>query len=281
MSAINSLDTDPLTLNLEDDKECSICDYKLSDLAIFNEGYFITPLHRIMQKNCAECLKKILDKLGSREELPELKTCPGSKTALHLAAESGSLSCLKLILPYLNIDELQRLDNDCNSPLFSAIINGNELCFQLLLDYYLETHIMNHNVDIMDHNMDIMKYAILNPLSGCSILHIAAKNGQKAIMKIILSSKYDNFRHIPGFTVDTQQTNRWTPLMFASSNGYMECVKFLVKKGANILHNGNGNFVFNNTNAIQLAKTHEIAEYLLQRAYPPTMTKSAIRTPSL
>ena len=58
-----------------------------------------------------------------------------------------------------------------------------------------------------------------------SPLHIAALNGQLAIVKHLISL---------GENIDCKSINDETPLYAASQNGHLEVVKYLISKGANI-----------------------------------------------
>ncbi|QOD38396.1 ankyrin repeat domain-containing protein [Candidatus Wolbachia massiliensis] len=150
------------------------------------------------------------------------KSANGNK-ALHTAAFNGHKNVVEFFLNRgLSIN-----DPGCNgfTPLHLAAEAGHLEVTEFLIA---------KKADIYARNAD-----------GSNALHVAAANGHKDIVEFFLGDKCGTYVRImdtpgisiasyQGVSIDTADTDGWTSLHYASCNGELEVVKFLVSKGANI-----------------------------------------------
>ncbi|KAL6479112.1 hypothetical protein MHYP_G00125450 [Metynnis hypsauchen] len=128
-------------------------------------------------------------------------------TILLQAASQGNVTLLSMLLnqdPPMDINHLQQ---DLTSALFSAAQNGHPECLNLLLT-------LGVSADAPDKN-------------GFSPLHIAAANGHQGCVQALLGH---------GAEVERECVGGRTALILASEHGSVECVRVLLDAGANRSH---------------------------------------------
>jgi ankyrin repeat protein len=124
-----------------------------------------------------------------------------NNTPLLIAAEHGREDVVELFVGRYKVDPNQYVHY---TPLFLATQNGHYGVCKLLVD-------AGANVDIVDDE------------HKCTPLHLAASNNHLAIMKLLLEN---------GATVDCTDKRGFTPLLMAATEDYFEAVRLLVKHGA-------------------------------------------------
>jgi len=135
-------------------------------------------------------------KKGKIVKIVERKT-----TELHIAAQKGEISRLKLLLE--NGAPVDVLDRDEASPLHHAAYNGHMKCVKKLLDF-------NADIELKDSE-------------GSTPLHNAAFQGHDEICEVLIKK---------GASVEVEDMQGGTPLLNAACNGHDEVVKLLLKKSA-------------------------------------------------
>lgn len=158
-----------------------------------------TALHKAAEFGSLDLIKLILDKGG--HTLFDKKDVKNA-TPLLIAAEHGREDVVELFLGQYKVDPNQYVHY---TPLFLATQNGHYGVCKLLVD-------AGANVDLVDDT------------HGCTPLHLAASNNHLAIMRLLLEN---------GAAPDATDKRGFTPLLMAATEDYFDAVRLLVKHGAN------------------------------------------------
>jgi ankyrin repeat protein len=157
-------------------------------------------LHKAAEFGSIGLIKLILEKGGAvLFDKRDVKKA----TPLLIAAEHGREDVVELFLVEHKVDPNQYVHY---TPLFLATQNGHYGVCKLLVD-------AGANVDIKDDT------------HGCTPLHLAASNNHLAIMRLLLEN---------GATVDCVDKRGFTPLLMAATEDYFDAVRLLAKHGANV-----------------------------------------------
>ncbi|MBQ8517950.1 MAG: ankyrin repeat domain-containing protein [Akkermansia sp.] len=189
-------------------------------------GY--TPLLLASRWGNSSCVKLLLNAPG----IDINKAVDDGETPLYKAAAGGHSACVRLLLQAPGID-VNKAENSYGwTPLTVAAIEGQEDCFRRLL----------RAPDININKKD---------LYGVNVLFHSAFNGYRDGVKRLLSrgidtSAYDaavtaifrndvqelNRRIADGYNVNTKGIYRMTPLLWAAGLGREDCVRILLRAGA-------------------------------------------------
>lgn len=162
-------------------------------------------------------------------------------TLLHIACENGQSSMIDELNNYLPNVDLQ--NNDGNTPLHLAVLNNNLNCVQKMITLNANKEIKNNRkktpltFSIEKDFKPIYDYLVSNGSQvtsddswGSSILHHAAKNGNKDLLISYISANSDNKYTL----LNKRDRNGNTPLYIAVYNNQLEFVKELITQGANV-----------------------------------------------
>ncbi|KAK6491297.1 transient receptor potential cation channel [Huso huso] len=127
-------------------------------------------------------------------------------TPLHLAAQSGHESLVRLLLNYPGVQADAETNLHGSTPLHLAAQNGHTAVVGLLLSK------STSQLHLKDRR-------------GRTCLHLAAANGHHEMVRGLLGQ---------GAEINDTDKNGWTPLHFASKSGFLETVRFLVESGASV-----------------------------------------------
>ncbi|KAJ8386825.1 hypothetical protein AAFF_G00166200 [Aldrovandia affinis] len=128
-------------------------------------------------------------------------------TPLHLAAQSGHESLVRLLLNYPGVQADAETDVQGSTPLHLAAQNGHTAVVGLLLS---RSSSLLH----------------LKDRRGRTCLHLAAASGHIAMARALLGQ---------GAEINHTDKGVWTPLHYAAKSGCLEMVRFLVESGASAL----------------------------------------------
>ena len=207
---------------------------------------------------CANCNPNIQDFYGS--------------TPLHVASRNGHLDCVKLIVEQSTVRVDPDLTNkSAETALFIACENGHKDVAEYLLTHAecnqsVKNEVGNTMVHVASRNghLKIVKFIIetntvsIDPdeLNDCdqTALHLACRNGHGLIIEYLLTRAKCN--------PNLKDINGNTPLHVASGNGYLECVKSIIKTSSVSVDRNSKNI--NEQTALHLACGHaDVTEYLL------------------
>ncbi|XP_041105107.1 transient receptor potential cation channel, subfamily N, member 1 isoform X2 [Polyodon spathula] len=127
-------------------------------------------------------------------------------TPLHLAAQSGHESLVRLLLNYPGVQADAETNLHGSTPLHLAAQNGHTAVVGLLLSK------STSQLHLKDRR-------------GRTCLHLAAANGHLEMVRGLLGQ---------GAEINDTDKNGWTPLHFASKSGFLETVRLLVESGASV-----------------------------------------------
>ncbi|KAL9083045.1 MAG: hypothetical protein Q9159_006024 [Coniocarpon cinnabarinum] len=180
-------------------------------------------------------LGPIKELLAQRPALAALPLEQDERTALHFAAEMGSLGIVKLLLN--KTAPVDARDEDHSTPLHLAVKVEAPECVRLLL-------MRGANKDAEDDNSRT-PIAYAAPFQECAwILNYGPdreakdNDGETALMRfirrrnvpVIKSLIRQGARH----TYQTSKNGERTPLVYASEQGYEDIVKLLLEAGADV-----------------------------------------------
>lgn len=242
----NKWSDNPQTLMDELSDRYEICLNLNGELSHFNEPYKEvreirynphneTPLHEIMRNNCTKCLNKIIEQELHKYDhvFPTLKKSKkNSFTALDIAVKFGSIACLKIILPYIKIDEIED-SLDISMLVDSALKHGNTQTLTLMLNHILKCMELK-TIENIYHDF----HKIFNP-----------KRNQVPILKVILE-----FIQSCGDRLNAKDREHKIEKLLIKSieQGFLDCVEYLVE-----------NYKLSITKEIlTYSKNHEMSFYL-------------------
>jgi ankyrin repeat protein len=158
-------------------------------------GSGLTPLMVSAKNGDGDMLDFLLQK-GASIQLVDTQF---QSTAVHFAAEAGSIYCLKVLQK--SGASFSVKNKNGNSPLHVAALNGKEDVFMFLLD-----SVPKKEVEEKDKR-------------GVTALHLAAFSGSSTIIKTLVKSN---------LSINVQDTNGNTPLHFAVQKGNILATKTLL-----------------------------------------------------
>ncbi|XP_018318975.1 uncharacterized protein LOC108732588 isoform X2 [Agrilus planipennis] len=233
------------SVNLKDEEGCSalhfaavynqeekcvkyLIEHKADPKMKDNNGF--TPIHYAVAGNNYKAVEYLLSAVGSNfimhgADMP-------LTTPLHLAAVSGSLDILSMLLPYFH-DTNVRTEHG-STPLLIAAREGYTHCVQMLLRFG-------------------SKVAICDNIYSMNPVHYSAKNGHMHCLALLLDNTEDKS------VINMSDSLQRTPLMLAVLGGHTDCALNLLKSGAdpNIVDGDNRSSLFravvnSQNNAVQL-----------------------------
>eukprot|EP01038_Epipyxis_sp_PR26KG_P006096 gene6096-8400_t len=183
----------------------------------------------------------------------EAKAQGGNKSILMIASERGLSDSIEVLLSdptEKNIipSHIDKEDTLGNTALIYASMNGMLSTVEILLKYGAKIDqqnkkgwssimyaIANSHHDIVHLLMDKKADVNLSDKKGYTSLMIASENGNESILLFLVSPSI-----VSNIDLDQQDAQGSTALMKACANGHLNCVKILMKAGANIHCNSNG-----------------------------------------
>eukprot|EP01104_Vermistella_antarctica_P001160 TRINITY_DN1121_c0_g1_i1.p1 TRINITY_DN1121_c0_g1~~TRINITY_DN1121_c0_g1_i1.p1 ORF type:complete len:694 (+),score=171.48 TRINITY_DN1121_c0_g1_i1:414-2495(+) len=186
-------------------------------------GFDTTPLHKAAAEGHLECMQILLGKDADVNERDVRDTTP-----LHHAAQAAQLSCVHVLL----IKGAEPNATDCfqQTALHKACVRGNAEVVR---------HLLEHGADVALADVD-----------GSTSLHKACANGHTACSQLLLEhSEGGSVSSAPksGMAVDEtaeftrrramldrRSLNGKTPLQWATINGHLGCVSYLLSCGARV-----------------------------------------------
>ncbi|XP_075985740.1 transient receptor potential cation channel subfamily A member 1-like [Anticarsia gemmatalis] len=133
------------------------------------------------------------------------------ETAIHLAAATGNLDILNLIVTVAKqVNAIDIKNSQKETPLFKAVMNGHTECVKRLLQE---------------------KACIMNFLPNeVTIFHVAAEKGNLEVLQVLLDHDYVLTRAMVNFL--TSDKNGFGPIHYAVQNNHPKCVKLLLSKNS-------------------------------------------------
>ncbi|XP_055370831.1 uncharacterized protein LOC129605233 [Condylostylus longicornis] len=188
-----------------------------------------TALHLAAGSNHLETIKILLCQETIDINLPNLE----NSTALHLAAYMGHKNVIEALLNFEKINIFARDGNGCTA-LHLACQNGQKDIVQLLCDKCLDINTKDNLLwtplfyAVEDNRIDIISFLLqrkdidLNNVSrdGYTVLHLAAGNGNKKIVEILLT-------YTKNKNINYKSSEGCTPLHLAAQNGHKDVVFIL------------------------------------------------------
>ena len=237
------------------------------------DGY-LSPIHAAMVNSCTDCLRLILPRVNNID----VKDSDGD-TALIIAAKNDEVELAKILLE--SGADAEVANNTGNTPLHIACSRGNETISALLVRKCPKAIAMQStNVKTAPLHLAVMAGSIscvklllrrgankdCKAHEGVTAMHLAAVLGQRQMVQYLLDRGADSMaltdeerlplhsacthgrtevadvllRHYPK-AVNAKSKTKSTPLHEAASGGGVNCVKLLLKKGADTTaKNANG-----------------------------------------
>ncbi|CAI27668.1 Conserved hypothetical protein [Ehrlichia ruminantium str. Gardel] len=143
--------------------------------------YGYTALHFAAMYNAKRCAEFLL-KCNSGKSVVLRKHVKSSITPFHLAAASGSIDVLKLLVKY-NPDDIEKRDAMGRSIVHHAAMSNDSSTLSFCIDLGL-----NVNDQVMLHVDNDLDEGI-NDSEGCTALHFAVEAGNLPIVAYLLSCK--------------------------------------------------------------------------------------------
>eukprot|EP00766_Chilomastix_caulleryi_P000803 gnl/Chilomastix_caulleri/1782.p1 GENE.gnl/Chilomastix_caulleri/1782~~gnl/Chilomastix_caulleri/1782.p1 ORF type:complete len:228 (-),score=58.97 gnl/Chilomastix_caulleri/1782:209-892(-) len=132
---------------------------------------------------------------------------------LNLAARSGSIKCVSLLLKTNAVNDINSIDALYWTPLHYAAEGGFTQIVKMLLDF-------GADVNTQDDE-------------GLTPLHKASENGHLSVVQLLLDAGCSKLAG--PINVDAKFRSHFTALHFAAQNGHDAIVKSLVNHGANVM----------------------------------------------
>ena len=200
------------------------------DLASVNILFGMTPLHWAVQKGCLDMAELLL---ASKADV-DAKDVLG-ETALHYAARNGRLDIVGLLLA--SGAEVNARNKAGDTPYWLATCAGHEKVMTQLewyggnaghmfgIDIYMAA--TTGDVEVVRKLLKSHPELVFEkkPRTGETPLHMAARNGHTAVVKLLLAENAD---------ANVQNNDGVTPLHYAAVNGRRNVVDVLLAAGANI-----------------------------------------------
>ncbi|XP_026331563.1 transient receptor potential channel pyrexia-like [Hyposmocoma kahamanoa] len=137
---------------------------------------------------------------------------PTKENVLHVAAENGHTEILNYLLQCTS-SFINNINGKGETALIKATINGHLDCVKLLL---------TNGADIK-----------ITTKEKVNVFHVAAENGHLEILKYLLEQKLKEEELLLN-TLTESKNGSFGPIHFAVSNNHGDCVKLLLKKGADV-----------------------------------------------
>ena len=185
--------------NRIDALECLLS--KCVDDVVNGEKEKLSPLHYASFHDRIYIVLYIVEKYPC---LVHLKASADEKrhTSFHLAAGSGNVECMKVLLDHGA--KIETVDTDGSTALFYAARNGKPEAVQFLHD---------RGASAVTANQE-----------GCLPLHDACHNGHVEVARFLLQKHPE----IVDLTT-SKESGLWTPLHMAAQKGSVDCIKLLLQ----------------------------------------------------
>lgn len=141
-------------------------------------------------------------------------------TALHIAADDGSISLLQYLLKQTSLD-INALDNNGQTPLQIASLQDRLKHVELLCGERGRVQIAQR-VGFDDHGDFQIKSRLYE---GCNAIHLASIAKSAPMLKFLIEDQ-------PAKVLNQQDSRGLTPLFWAVQSGFLEGVKLLVAHDA-------------------------------------------------
>ncbi|XP_022092419.1 espin-like [Acanthaster planci] len=187
-----------------------------------------TPMHHAAAGGAVRCLRRLL-----KVENPDVTTKSG-RTAVSLAAQAGSVSCLEALIDQAEADP-QRADEDGMTPVHYAAQAGHLNCTHWLVrrarcslnDSRKKDGATAMHLAAGKGRCPILQWALNRELSfgeeldvfGRTPVHYAAEEGQITVLR--------TFAKFPRVHLDVKDFLGRTPSNLAERRGHSACVRFL------------------------------------------------------
>ncbi|CAK9036684.1 unnamed protein product [Durusdinium trenchii] len=183
---------------------------------------------------CAENRAEAVEEMLQLPQNPNTVALANGRGALHLAAEEGHVSCLRLLLE-ARADKDAALDD--YTPLHLATRNGHVEVVETLLKFGVEKDTSTREGATPLHVASLQGHAeVVRSLlqagadkdkatfdEGFTPLHLACHRGSLEVIQMLLAA---------GANKDTTLSNGQTPLHSAANVGHLEVVRLLLSVGA-------------------------------------------------
>ena len=183
-----------------------IVDINKNELENSKSGTHWTPLMHAVHKDRIEFVKKLVAR-GADVKVTDRKN---DRSLLHNATEHGYTEMCQLLLTY-DVD-INTIDIDGESPLWTACRKGYGDIVELLLNYDLSQQICNINLK--------------KTSNGQTPIFVASDRGYLPIVKLLLEYK------LMECNVNDTDLHLRTPLLRACTKSHTEVVKLLLQNGA-------------------------------------------------
>lgn len=160
-------------------------------------------------------------------------------SALHIAAAYGAGACLKALLNFLDLDDINCVDNDNETPLLKAAENGHvEIIGILLRQLKINLNVVNKRTGFsalhkaaMNGHLDVtvmllqcgdLKTHLCSYIDSTTPLHLAAREGHAGVVAELLA-------HLSVNEIFQLTNSFYTPLQLAIKNGHQAVVTEYIK----------------------------------------------------
>eukprot|EP00039_Didymoeca_costata_P012792 m.185833 g.185833 ORF g.185833 m.185833 type:complete len:1038 (+) comp15584_c0_seq3:475-3588(+) len=205
-----------------------------------NEPFPRTALHIAAEINHVDLLKRHLkDRSQDYINAVDEDGC----TALHVAAENGSVECLQLLLEASPECAWKQANDSCagSMPVHLAVRKNRKECVEILMQLpYMgeatdsERHTAMHLASLFGYTECLLSILKLDPRSarlkdkgGHTPLHFSAALNLLECTQLLLI--YSTYKNEVVFDVGAKSTTGITALHLAAANGSADCVELLLK----------------------------------------------------
>ena len=193
-----------------------------------------TLMHKLAGKKCLNSLSYLISH-GLKVNEPDAH----GQIPLHLAAQEGQIENVTLFLRHHS--DINCQDNQGRTPLYFAVLNGHCEMTQFLLTIEADLFIREKNeqqtvlhVATFYGHLEIVKLLLLK---DNKLLNLTDNDGKSALHQAVRSVHPDHHELVKylidqGSDPNVENRFKYTPLHFAAQNGFLECAKILIDRGA-------------------------------------------------